>query len=326
MTGFPNRIEINKKSVGLLIFIVLWCIVMLVKLEQLVHVPARMERVGNTHQPAMNTRTTPRQVLEQKPSCNDTYSTNLMPAGTFPLVALASFPGSGDRWVRRMIERATGYATSSVYHIQTYEKDFIGEMRNVAAGETIVSGMHDYWRGYTNKIDGQISIKKAILIMRNPYQAIIDEFVRLGFRPNGIVDENRFRSEAWSVYVSETFKFSRWLKLSRTLFELCNHQGANSPCKSILIVYYDNLETNLEDELRRIMKFLDVDVNEHRLSCSVASADASPHRPHPPKLSFDPFTKEHHERLDEDLKTFHQWLVQEGLPQSPPSFSLNTIM
>eukprot|EP00057_Strongylocentrotus_purpuratus_P030741 XP_782574.4 PREDICTED: WSC domain-containing protein 1 [Strongylocentrotus purpuratus] len=243
-----------------------------------------------------------------------------MPAGTFPLVALASFPGSGNEWVRNMIERATGFATGSVYHIQSLKKDFIGEMQNIAAGETIVSQMHDYWLGYTNKRDGQISIEKAILIMRNPYQAMIDEFIRLGFGKKGIVDENRFRSEAWSVFVSETFKSKHWLELPRTLFDICNHDGADSLCRSILIVYYDNLENKLDDELRRIMKFLDVDVDEHRLSCSVASADASPHRPHPPNLSFDPFTKEHHERLDEDLKTFHQWLEVEGLAQSPPTF------
>ena len=72
----------------------------------------------------------PFQVLEQKSKpptqqviqCNDTYSTKLMPAGTFPLVALASFPGSGNEWVRNMIERASGYATGSVYHIQSLEK------------------------------------------------------------------------------------------------------------------------------------------------------------------------------------------------------------
>ena len=88
-----------------------------------------------------------------------------------------------------------------IYHFRSFYclLDFVGEMRNVAAGETIVSGMHDYWKGYTNKIDGQIFIKKAILIMRNPYQAMIDEFVRLGFGPNGIVDENRFRSEGKSL-------------------------------------------------------------------------------------------------------------------------------
>lgn len=59
--------------------------------------------------------------------------------------------------------------------------------------------MHDYWLGYTNKRDGQISIEKAILIMRNPYQAMIDEFIRLGFGKKGIVDENRFRSEGKSL-------------------------------------------------------------------------------------------------------------------------------
>ena len=33
----------------------------------------------------------------------------------FPLIALASFPGSGNTWVRYLIERATGIYTGSYY-------------------------------------------------------------------------------------------------------------------------------------------------------------------------------------------------------------------
>ena len=47
---------------------------------------------------------------------NCTDNIQLKPSGTFPLVALASFPGSGNTWVRYLIERATGFYTGSSYN------------------------------------------------------------------------------------------------------------------------------------------------------------------------------------------------------------------
>nr|XP_054755165.1 WSC domain-containing protein 1-like isoform X2 [Lytechinus pictus] len=292
-----------------------------------------MQRSSNAHHSAANLNKISQVRGSSSPStlnqttqpilvCNDTENVKVMPMGTFPVVGLASFPGSGNSWMRSMIERATGYATGDIYHIPNQEKDFVGEMRNVAAGETIVFKLHDYWKGFTNKRDGQISIQKAILIIRNPYRALIEEFNQLGYGKQRAIHENRFRSEAWSKFMTETFKFSRWLKLSRTLMDMCNHHATSVPCKAIHIVYYENLETDLKNELLQIIKFLDVQVDERRLSCAVAASDTSPHRPlKQSHLSFDPFTEEHRARIDEDMKTFHQWLDSEGLPRPPPGFS-----
>ena len=39
----------------------------------------------------------------------------LKPEGSLPLIALASFPRSGNTWTRQLIERATGLYTGSYY-------------------------------------------------------------------------------------------------------------------------------------------------------------------------------------------------------------------
>lgn len=39
----------------------------------------------------------------------------LKPTGSMPLIAVASFPGSGNTWVRYLIERASGIYTGSYY-------------------------------------------------------------------------------------------------------------------------------------------------------------------------------------------------------------------
>ena len=45
-----------------------------------------------------------------------------------PLTALASFPGSGNTWVRYLIQHATGYATGCIYLDRGLQQgDFPGE-------------------------------------------------------------------------------------------------------------------------------------------------------------------------------------------------------
>ena len=39
----------------------------------------------------------------------------LKPEGSMPLIALASYPRSGNTWTRQLIERGTGLLTGSVY-------------------------------------------------------------------------------------------------------------------------------------------------------------------------------------------------------------------
>ena len=45
-----------------------------------------------------------------------------------PLTALASFPGSGNTWIRYLLQQATGIATGSVYNSSQFLKScFPGE-------------------------------------------------------------------------------------------------------------------------------------------------------------------------------------------------------
>ena len=55
------------------------------------------------------------------------HATSLfLPKG--PLTALASFPGSGNTWIRYLLQQATGIATGSVYNSSQFLKScFPGE-------------------------------------------------------------------------------------------------------------------------------------------------------------------------------------------------------
>lgn len=96
---------------------------------------------------------------------------------TSPIVALVSFHGSGNTWVRHLIEEATGVFTGSIYCDPGLKVTFPGE--SVVSGNVIVTKTHrcdslelpDDIQMFT----GKRVYDKAILLVRNPYDALVSE-------------------------------------------------------------------------------------------------------------------------------------------------------
>ena len=98
-------------------------------------------------------------------------------------VALASLPGSGNTWVRGLLETATGICTGAVYcDISLRVTGFAGEF--VRSGSTLVVKTHEIvpiWVGsrfprYLSENHGRYG--SVIFIVRNPFKAIIAEWNR----------------------------------------------------------------------------------------------------------------------------------------------------
>lgn len=120
-----------------------------------------------------------------------------------PLVALISFHGSGNTWVRHLVEQATGIFTGSIYCDSSLKMVFPGE--SVVSGNVAVIKTHqsdtvelpDDIKLFT----GKTTYDKAILIVRNPYDALISEANRrwnskLSLNPHlGVADETAFISK-----------------------------------------------------------------------------------------------------------------------------------
>ncbi len=98
-------------------------------------------------------------------------------------VALVSVPGSGNTWVRGLLEKATGICTGSIYcDFPLRIKGFVGE--NVHDGSVLVVKTHtsDYqWEGALlekrNSDDALYS--SAILLLRNPFDTFVSEWNRI---------------------------------------------------------------------------------------------------------------------------------------------------
>lgn len=86
-------------------------------------------------------------------------------------IALASFPGSGNTWLRYLLQQATGIYTGSVYKDYGLLKSgFPAE--SIANTSVLIVKTHEF---------GSISwshFKKAVLLVRDPAKAILAEFNR----------------------------------------------------------------------------------------------------------------------------------------------------
>jgi len=72
---------------------------------------------------------------------------------------LWSFPGSGNTWVRQMLEQATGLATGSVYNDQSLRSLFRGEMH--CAHDTLVNKAHAVHTPFEVLVHGGASAERS---------------------------------------------------------------------------------------------------------------------------------------------------------------------
>lgn len=98
-------------------------------------------------------------------------------------VALVSFPGSGNTWVRGLLETATGICTGAVYcDISLRATGFTGEF--IRSGSTLVVKTHEsdpFWLDsqFPWHVRHQLGrYGSAIFIVRNPFKALVAEWNR----------------------------------------------------------------------------------------------------------------------------------------------------
>ena len=106
-------------------------------------------------------------------------------------IALASFPGSGNTWVRGLIQGITGLCTGAIYCDRTLRQTgFPGE--SIRSGIVLVVKTHHddpRWTGihysesapfsYFKKVEHIPMHSAAIFILRNPFDSLVSEYSRL---------------------------------------------------------------------------------------------------------------------------------------------------
>merc|ERR1719369_1305361 len=178
-----------------------------------------------------------------------------MKAAPGPVTALASFPGSGNTWLRYLLQQATGVSTGSVYKdVALLKNGFPGE--SVTNGSVIVVKTHEWGPGTRQQFDS------AILLVRDPFESILAEFNR---RSGGHVGHatqekfNRDKGRFWQDFVVN--KAKDWEAMNTDWIK--NFHGP------LLVILYSDLINNVEEQLRRTLDFLSVSVTKEEMECAM---------------------------------------------------------
>lgn len=102
---------------------------------------------------------------------------HFMPQDHRAPVALASYPGSGNTWLRGLLETATGICTGFEFcDISMRVKGFAGE--NIVSGAVSVVKTHGYPHWKNKRKNNAIRFDSAVVLVRNPLDAFVAEWSR----------------------------------------------------------------------------------------------------------------------------------------------------
>ncbi|XP_063853227.1 uncharacterized protein LOC135095990 isoform X2 [Scylla paramamosain] len=223
------------------------------------------------------------------------FSTTFTPPGTLPTRGLASFPSSGNTWVRYLIEGATGIFTGSMYDdTSLMMKGMYGEWLVYNSGMTVVQKSHGFTTGEAMTLDRDIRTGhnhlqelgyQGVVVIRNPFKALIshrhlDVGGHTGFAPKA-----HFLGQGWVEFV--TLKIRLW----RDFYE--DWVRKTQP-NDICVTHYELLREDPVREMRGILKYLKIPEDKARLVCLGKNLDGLFKRK--PRrnldLNFNPFTDE----------------------------------
>ena len=213
-------------------------------------------------------------------------------------VALVSLPGSGNTWVRGILEYMTGVCTGAIYcDISLRSHGFTGEYVRggsvlvvkthenspiwMDARNTVIPKKHNYWGKFGS----------AIFILRNPFNALVAEWNRkvannfttrttnLKSHTEAAGKEWFGNNELWEGFVLK--QACRW----KTML---TNWVVNRKHHPVLVVKYESLQNNSTTESKRILDFLGFGYGTLRTQYPVNDALQTFHRKH--SNQFDHYT------------------------------------
>uniref|UniRef100_A0A667ZV78 WSC domain containing 2 n=1 Tax=Myripristis murdjan TaxID=586833 RepID=A0A667ZV78_9TELE len=227
-----------------------------------------------------------------------------LPTRSKQLQALASFPGAGNTWARHLIELATGFYTGSYYFDGSlYNKGFKGERDHWRSGRTICIKTHESGKKEIEAFDS------SILMIRNPYKALMAEFNRKYGGHIGFASQAHWRGKEWPEFVKN---YAPWWA-SHTLDWL--RYG-----KNVHVVHFEDLKRDLFSQLKGMVLFLGLEVSEDRLLCVEGQKDGNFKRSGLRKLEYDPYTPEMRANIDELIRTVDAALKKRNMFGVPEEY------
>ena len=170
---------------------------------------AMQECSAETSKRTVNGKIQTRRKLHMKENdCSFVDGTHRLP------VALASTSGSGNTWIRGLLEKATGICTGFLYcDFAMRREGFIGE--NIKSGSVLVVKTHTIAPKWYRSKQPQMAVNdpyygSAIYILRNPYKSMIAEWNRrvtydILRLPNNESHTNVVQEKFWRKYADRFY-------------------------------------------------------------------------------------------------------------------------
>ncbi|KAJ2942947.1 hypothetical protein O0L34_g15137 [Tuta absoluta] len=209
-------------------------------------------------------------------------------------VALVSYPGSGNTWLRYLLQQATGIVTGSIYMDHGLRlHGFPAE--NVSDGSVLVVKTHEAPPLEPDKF------KSAILLIRNPRDAILADFNRIHMGHIGTAPKSAFMKKIqekpskekpmkkleWDSYVFS--RLSGWESLNAMW--LRRFRGP------VMVVFYETLVRDTQRVLATVLGFLHYNYTEMDVTCALANREGI-YRRRKKHKDFDPFTPDMYRALN----------------------------
>lgn len=196
---------------------------------------------------------------------------------------LYTFPGSGNTWGRLLIEHATGIYSGSVYNDRSLLEALPGEFS--CDWRVSVVKVHPHTHPFGPLRDGTFhsddnkckrgniqKFRRAVLLIRNPFDAIWSEFQR------------RVTQSHVEGILKHTFQWSRWQANAAQLSHEFNtmweehYAGIEKayPSKDYIYIRYEDLKNKSTriDTLQKIVTFLHLSTPRLQLECAFVSAES----------------------------------------------------
>ena len=184
-------------------------------------------------------------------------------AGRDP-VALVSLPGSGNTWVRGLLEHMTGVCTGAIYcDISLRSHGFTGEY--VRGGSVLVVKTHEnspIWMDEKNppkKHNYWGRFGSAVFILRNPFNALVAEWNRkvannFTSRTTNLKSHTEAAGKEW--FGSNKLWGDFVLRQTRRWKTMLMNWVVNRKQHPVLVVKYESLQNDSITESKRILDFL----------------------------------------------------------------------
>lgn len=176
---------------------------------------------------------------------------------------LYSFPGSGNTWVRLLVEHATGYYTSSPYMDKSLLPLFPGEF-SFSNNKTVLLKLHPQITGYP--YPSFLLNHSTVVLLRDPFASIWSNYnihkTRTHSKPVPMTLFNKERNSYWPFFANRTacYYAKIWVK---HYYKIAAQQ------KHLFIRYEDLLDSSTKYRvLGELVDFLGFSTSEDRIKCA----------------------------------------------------------